>query len=134
VGSLDRRVEALERLYHSSTDDEEHSVAERSREELSRKAWVGTLDAIAHIRRAPIDKPSAWRYEVESLKDKGAFAIACYVAALTDLGHPDEERAREILEESDHAEQESEGLPLWAMIDDLVAMMGQIREERERGA
>jgi hypothetical protein len=126
---LDKRIEALEKLYHSSTD-EEHYAAEVAREELSRKAWAGTLNALAHIKRAPIDRPQ-WRYEVENLKDEGPFAIACYNAALTHKEPPDEERAREILEEV-VAERGLEGDPLWTMIESLVAELNRIREEIER--
>ena|SRR3712207_1888636 len=89
-----------------------------------------TLDAMAHIRRAPIDRPE-WRYEVEKLKDRGPFAIACHVAALAHLEHSDEERAREILEEVE-AERGIEDSPLWAMIyslvDGLNRMRGGVRE------
>ncbi len=97
MGSLDRRIEALEKLYAKSTA-EEHTAAERGRKELVSKAMAQTLDAMAHIRRAPIDRPE-WRYEVEKLKDREPFAIAYHVAALAHLEHSDEERAREILEE-----------------------------------
>jgi hypothetical protein len=132
---LDKRIEALEKLYHTSYSNEEHYAAEVTREELSRKAWAGTLNALAHIKRAPIerapiDRPQ-WRYEVENLKDKGPFAIACYIAALTHKEHPDEERAREILEEV-VAERGLEGDPLWTMIESLVAELNRIREEIER--
>lgn len=132
MGNLDRRIEALERLYHTGAAEERYT-AEQTREELSRKAWAGTLDALGYISRAPIDRPQ-WRYEVENLQDKGLFAIACYIAALTHEEHPDEERAREILEEAE-AERGIEGTPLWTMIDSLVAKMNQMREEIEkRGA
>ena len=86
----------MEKLYESSTA-EERSAAERGCKELVSKALSGALDAMAHIRRAPVDEEE-WRYEVEKLKDRGAFAIACHVAALAHLEHPDEVRAREILE------------------------------------
>jgi hypothetical protein len=127
---LDKRIEALEKLYHTGYSNEEHYAAEVAREELSRKAWAGTLDALAHIKRAPIDRPQ-WRYEVENLKDEGPFAIACYIAALTHKEHPDEERVREILEEV-VAERGLEGDPLWTMIESLVAELNRIREEIER--
>jgi hypothetical protein len=55
MGSLDKRVEALEKLYASSTA-EERSAAERGRKELVSKAMHGTLDAMAHIRRASVDR------------------------------------------------------------------------------
>ncbi len=93
------------------------------------KVISGTLDAMAHIKRAPIDR-EPWRFEVESLQDKGAVAIAYYVAALTCTEHPDEERAREILEEA-IAEREIEGAPLWAMIDSMEVTFNQMKGEVE---
>jgi hypothetical protein len=132
VASLNRRIQQLEELYHSSTA-EERTAANRSRKELVSKAMHGTLDAMAHIKRAPIDHPP-WRFEVEGLQDKGAVAIAYYVAALAHMGHPDEERAREILEEA-VAEREIEGAPLWAMVGSLVDDLNRMQEDIEkRGA
>jgi hypothetical protein len=129
VAGLDKRLRALERLYHSSSA-EGHSSADQSREELSRAAWFGILDAMARIKRAPADE-EPWRFNVEKLKDKEPFTIACYIVALADFEHPDEKRAREILEEA-VAEQEIEGaLPLWKMIDSLVDGLNRMREERE---
>ncbi len=129
MASLDKRVEALERLFAESTA-EERAVANRSREELVSKAMHGTLDALAHLRRAAVDK-EPWRYSVEKLKDRGPFAIACYVAALAHREHPDEERAREILEEVE-AERGIEDSPLWALIDSLVDSLNRMQEEVER--
>jgi hypothetical protein len=98
------------------------------------KAVHGALDAMAHIRRAPIDREE-WRYEVEKLKDRGPFAIACHVAALAHLEHPDEERAREILEEVEAERGICVDSPLWAMIYSLVDSLNRMREEIEkRGA
>jgi hypothetical protein len=132
MGSLSRRLQQLEELYHMSAA-EESTAATRSREELVSKAMHGTLDALAHLRRASVDK-EPWRYSVEKLKDREPFTIACYIAALAHKEHPDEERAREILEEP-VAEQELEGAPLWAMIDSLEATFNQMDEEIEkRGA
>jgi hypothetical protein len=59
VASLDRRIQQLEELYASSTA-EERSAADRGREKLVSKAMHGTLDAMAHLRRAPIDR-EPWR-------------------------------------------------------------------------
>ena len=71
-----------------------------------------TLDAMVHIRRAPIDRPE-WGYEIENLRDLEPFSIACHVAALVDLKHPDEERAREILEEVEAERGICVDSPLW---------------------
>ncbi len=132
MASLDRRIQQLEELYASSTA-EERSTADRSHEKLVSKAIHGTLDAMAHIRRAPVDE-EPWRYAVEKLRGRGPFAIACHVAALAHLEHSDEERAPEILEEVE-AERGIEDSPLWAMIDSLVDSLNQMQEEIEkRGA
>jgi hypothetical protein len=134
MGSLDKRIEALEKLYASGIA-EERSAAERGRKELIHKANNGALDAMANIKRAPINRLE-WRYEVEKLKDRGPFAIACYVAALAHTQHPDEERGREILKEVE-AERGIEESPLWAMIYSLVDGLNRMREGEEcekRGA
>ncbi len=90
---------------------------------------------MANIKRAPINRPDLL-YEFEKLKDRGPFAIACYVAALAHTQHPDEERGREILKEVE-AERGIEESPLWAMIDSLVDGLNRMREGEEcekRGA
>jgi hypothetical protein len=91
---------------------------------------------MVHIRRAPIDRPE-WGYEIENLRDLEPFSIACHVAALVDLEHLDEERAREILEAK--LVEAERGIcvdsPLWAMIGSLEAVFDQMKEEIEkRGA
>jgi hypothetical protein len=129
VAGLDKRIEALERLYQTNAA-ERTSAAERAREELGRQAIFRTLDAMAHIKRAPIDPPQ-WRFEVEKLRDEALFTIACYVVALTHMEHPDEARAREILEESE-AEWEIEDTPLWTLISELERVFDHMREEVER--
>jgi hypothetical protein len=129
LASLNRRLQQHEELYAESAA-EESTAADRSREKLVSKAMHGALNALVHLRRAPIDR-EPWRYEVEKLKDRGPFAIACYVAALAHLEHPDEERAREILEEVE-AERGIEDSPLWALIDSLVDSLNRMQEEVER--
>jgi hypothetical protein len=127
AGSIDRRIEALEKLCGSSAEG--HSSAERSREELLDKSWGGALDALAHLKRAPVDDEK-WRFDVERLRDESPFTTACYVAALAHKEHPDEERGREILEEA-VAGRELEGAPLWEMIAGLIDGLNWMREERE---
>ena len=129
MASLDRRIEALEKLYASSTA-EERSAAERGRKDLVSKALHGALVAMAHIRRAPIDR-EGWRFKVGNLRDLEPFTIACHVAALAHLEHSDVERAREILEEVE-AERGIEGSPLWAMIYSLVDSLNRMQEECEK--
>lgn len=105
-------------------------LEEQDREELEREAINRTLDAMAHIRRAPIDNPR-WRFDVEKLREESLFTIACYIAALSHNEHPDEERAREILEEEE-AEREVEDTPLWTIISELERIFTQMREENEK--
>ena len=90
---------------------------------------------MAHIRRAPIDREE-WRDEVEKLKDRGPFTIACHVATLPHTKHPDEARVREILEAKlVEAERGIKDSPLWAMIASLVDGLNRMQEEIEkRGA
>jgi hypothetical protein len=126
VAGLERRIEALERLYRTSAA-ERSSAAERAREELGREAIYRTLDAMAHIKRAPIDDEK-WRFDVERLRDESLFTIACYFVALAHKEHPDEARAREILEESE-AEWEIEAPPLWTLISELERVFEHMREE-----
>ena len=62
---------------------------------------------MARIRREGFDKPP-WGYAVEKLRDLEAWGVAAHVAALAKLEHPDEDEAREILDEAlegqDHTE------------------------------
>lgn len=69
-----------------------------------------TLDAIAHVRRAPIDA-ERWRYTLDGLRHEAPATVAAYVAAHASLGHPDEGGAREIL-----AERADEGT-LWELVE-----------------
>jgi hypothetical protein len=90
LASLERRIADLEAFYALE------SSGGRSGE-LTRKAFVsGFLKAMAHVRRAPIDRPP-WGYEASKLHDLSPFNLAQYVAALTVQEHPDEEEARKIL-------------------------------------
>jgi hypothetical protein len=58
--------------------------------------FARALDAMAHVRRAPIDA-ERWRYTLEGLRGEAPATVAAYVAALASLRHPDEDGAREIL-------------------------------------
>jgi len=74
----------------------------------------GVLAAIAHVRRAPIDRPPHG-YAKEKLHALVPWALAQYVAALSVLRHPDEDQAREIL-----AEKMGDDAVLWSLIDAVV--------------
>ena len=89
MASLERRIVDLEAFYALE------SGGGRSGE-LTRKFVSGFLKAMAHVRRAPIDRPP-WGYEANKLHDLSLFGLAQYVAALTVQEHPDEEEARKIL-------------------------------------
>ncbi len=127
MGSIERRIEALEALYHTSTAPEGGA----HRRELVSRAWRQTLDAMARIRRAPIDPPHL-RYEVSKLRGESPFTIACHVAALAHLGHEDEEEARRILEEVEDG-RGLDGESLHRVADGMVEALDRMREER-RGA
>ncbi len=120
MGSLERRIEALEGRLGA-----EDAAPSGERDDLTRKVWQLTLDAYAHIRRAPIDDEGV-RYEVGRLRAQSPLSIACHIIALTNLGHEDEEEARRILTEME-AERGLEDSPLWQMIDEMVAAMEQTR-------
>jgi hypothetical protein len=126
MGSLEKRLEALEESYRTSEAGQRAATATREREELRRKVWSSTLNAVAWIRRAPVDSPQ-WGYEVGKLRDESPFAIATHVAALATLEHPDEDEARRILAEVE-AERGIEDSPLWEMIESVVAAMDRMRE------
>jgi len=87
----------------------------RLREDFFRRA----LDAMAHVRRAPIDA-ERWRYSLEGLRDEPPVTVAAYVAALATLSHPDEGGARELL-----AKRADEGT-LWS----LVGAFGRFADNR----
>jgi hypothetical protein len=123
VGSIESRLARLEERIAPPADE-----AAEARERLVRKVWSKTLDAMAHIRRAPIDEPR-WRYEVSKLRSKSSFDIACYISALAALGHEDEQEARTILSEV-AAEQGVDAAPLEMIIDGMVSALKRIREER----
>ena len=128
MASLEKRLEVLEESYRTSEAGQRATTASREREELRRKVWSSTLNAVAWIRRAPVDSPQ-WRYEVGKLRDKSPFAIATHVAALATLEHPDEDEARRILAEVE-AERGIEDSPLWKMIEGVIAAMERMGEQR----
>jgi hypothetical protein len=127
VGSIEKRIEALEECYRTSEAGQRAATATREREELRRRVWSSTLNAVAWIRRAPVDPPQ-WRYGVGKLRDKSPFAIATHIAALATLEHPDEDEARRILVEVE-AERSIEDSPMWEMIEGVTAAMERMGEQ-----
>jgi hypothetical protein len=91
VASLERRIEALERAYAGPA-----ARGTGEREKLVGVFCRRALDAMASIRRAPIDE-ERYRYSVEKLRGEAPVTVLAHVAALAHLGHEDE--AREILED-----------------------------------
>ena len=93
MGSIDRRIKELEKQLTA----DEHAPA-AGREQLVREFMRLVLNAMARIRRAPID-PEQSRYSVERLRNESPITLAARVAALERLGHEDEGEAREVLAE-----------------------------------
>ncbi len=89
--SIEKRIEALEAA-HARSADTSSGAGEHLGFDFAKRA----LDALARIRRAPIDA-EWWRYRVEKLEGESPVTVAAHVAALAALDHPDEEAAREIL-------------------------------------
>ena len=90
MASIERRIEALEAAHAGP------AASGGGREKLAGVFSRRALDAMASIRRAPIDE-EPWRYNVEKLRGESPVTVAAHVAALAGLGHEDEEEAREIL-------------------------------------
>jgi hypothetical protein len=97
-----------------------------ARERLLWDFTVRALDAMAHVRRAPIDDPR-WRYTLDGLRDESPIALAAYVAALTALRHPDEGGARELLG-TVAVEREVDAQALWRCVDSF-AQFAKMRRE-----
>jgi hypothetical protein len=91
-GNISSRLEKLEASPMLTASQGGETTRERLRWEFS----VQALDAMAHVRRARIDDPR-WRYSLDGLRDESPMNLAAYVAALTALRHPDEDKARELL-------------------------------------
>lgn len=124
MASLAQRIAALEA---SVAADAGGGGGEAGR--LRRKFMQGALDAMALVKRTPIDRPP-WRYDIEKLHDLGPFAVATYVAALTALEHEDEDEAREILAELVEA-RGIDPVPLEALIDLFIGVMTETKLRRE---
>ncbi len=120
MGSVDRRLEDLERSFAQSvkTGGGAGYVAA-----LSKRFVVDSLNAMAHIRRAPLDGP-IWRYDVEKLRGRGTFSAAVYVAALRVLEHPDEAEAFDIFVEK---RDPRDAVPFEKLIDLVVDIAARSR-------
>jgi len=105
MGSIDRRLESLERLARPVEE-----AGDAHRRQLVREFLGRALDALAHVKRSRIDHEQ-WRYSVERLSDESPATVAAYLCALRDQGHEDEARAREILE-LEQKVSEAEGVDL----------------------
>ena len=94
MAGVEKRIAALEVVYAASSSEAAASAGERER--LVSDFAGRTLDAMASIRRAPIDA-EPYRYHVEKLRRESPMTVTAYVAALAHLGHLDEDEARAIL-------------------------------------
>jgi hypothetical protein len=106
MGDLTRRIEALERAYSAHDSGGGRGPGGGQRERLAYKFVSVALTAISHIRREVLDLPQ-FRYRLDMLHEFSTFKTAAYVAALTRLGHEDEEKAREILLEKPGGDSET---------------------------
>jgi hypothetical protein len=95
VAGLEKRIADLEAQFAASS---EAVASTGERERLLEKFVHRALDAMASIRRAPIDA-EPYRYSVEKLRGESPVTVAAHVAALAHLEHEDEAAARAILEE-----------------------------------
>jgi hypothetical protein len=128
VGSVERRIEDLERLVRPSEE-----AADAPRRQLVREFLRRALDALAHVKRSPID-PEKWRYNVEKLEQESPVTVAAYVCALRDQAHEDEARAREILEEKVSEAEGVDPAVLEKLMDAFAALAARARAERPYGA
>ena len=128
MGSIDRRLENLERLARPVEEaDDAH------RRQLVREFLQQALDALAHVRRSSTDH-ERWRYSVEKLEQESPATVAAYLCALRDQEHEDEARVRELLEQK---VSQTEGVDLAALeklVDAFAGLASRAREERRRGA
>jgi hypothetical protein len=91
---------------------------------------VQALDAMARVRRAPIDDPQ-WCYSLDCLRDESPMNLAAHVAALTALRHPDEGEARELLG-TVVVEREVDARELWEYVDSF-AQFASFARSKMRG-
>ncbi len=120
MGSVGRRIEDLERSFAQSVKTGGGAGYAAA---LSKRFVVDSLNAMAHIRRAPLDGP-IWRYDVEKLRGRGTFSAAVYVAALRVLEHPDEAEAFDIFVEK---RDPRDAVPFEKLIDLVVDIAAQSR-------
>jgi len=91
VGDIKKRIEALEKLYAN-----EAGSGGQGRDPRTREFLTAFLQALAQVRRAPIDPPER-RYRSEDLYALSPLGLAAYTAALQVLEHPDAAEARDLL-------------------------------------
>jgi hypothetical protein len=106
LGSLEKRLEALEAKYPDRSRKARGQQGGGHKERLAKKFVGVALSAISHIRREVIDLPQ-FRYRLDMLHEFSTFKCAAYVAALASLGHEDEAEARAILLEKPGGDSET---------------------------
>ncbi len=94
MGSVARRLEELERFAESvqtaGGGGGEAGVA-------ARQFVTGVLAVIIQIRRQPIDLP-LYQYSVDKLATLNQWSLAQHLAALSILGHEDEDEAQALFD------------------------------------
>jgi hypothetical protein len=118
VASVERRIEALEAKRAMAVPDPQARDAEQER--VVNDFMVRALDAMASIKRAPIDR-EPYRYGLKKLREEGPMAIAAHVAALANLEHEDEAAARQLLEEKTR-ERSVDPVPLEELIETFAIL------------
>jgi hypothetical protein len=121
---LEDRIKRLEAALTSPQREEDTGAGERLLREFMRR----TLDAVAHIKRAPIDPPR-WRYEVSHLREESPITVAAYVAALACGEHDDEGEARDILWEIQN-DRGTDPDTLRRLIDAAMSIKEHVEERR----
>jgi hypothetical protein len=112
MGSIDKRLENLERLVRPSVEAGGTDMRQPVREFLGQA----------------ID-PERWRYSVEKLRAESPATVAAYVCALRERGHEDEARARDILEER-ATDEDVDLAALEKLMDAYAALASRARASR----
>ena len=95
MGSVDRRIEELERSFAESPQFGGGGGGEAG--DMARRFVTGVLTVIIQIRRQPIDLPLYW-YRVDKLPTLNQWSLAQHLAALRILEHEDEDEARALFD------------------------------------
>ncbi len=95
MGSVDRRIEDLERSFAESPQFGGGGGGEAG--DMARQFVTGVLAVIIQVRRQPIDLP-LYQYSVDKLPTLNQWSLAQHLAALRILKHEDEDEARALFD------------------------------------